>query len=84
MPSTPSMLSFATAERRRRAACVVEDLTAVLALAGVDSISLEVDWEYGRRTGEYLVDLGTARPSDLLRLLDLLRKGLRCERPPGP
>ncbi|MER7765677.1 hypothetical protein [Kitasatospora sp. NPDC096140] len=75
-----SMLSRATAEQRRQAACVVEDLVSVLALGGVTLSSIEVDWEYGRITGNYLVDLGSARPLDLLRMLDLLRKGLRYER----
>ncbi|WP_030062011.1 hypothetical protein [Streptomyces novaecaesareae] len=75
-----SMLSRATAEQRRQAASVLDDLTTVLALAGAKLPSLEVDWEYGRRTGNYLIDLGPARPLDLLRIVDLLRKGLRYER----
>ncbi|MFJ9458397.1 hypothetical protein ACIRST_25325 [Kitasatospora sp. NPDC101447] len=75
-----SMLSRATAEQRRQAASLLDDLTTVLALGGVTLPSIEVDWEYGRITGNYLVDLGSARPLDLLRLLDLLRKGLRYER----
>ncbi|WP_030244675.1 hypothetical protein [Streptomyces sp. NRRL S-350] len=75
-----SILSRVTAEQRRQAACVVEDLTSVLALGGTKLPCVEVDWEYGRLTGDYLVDLGTARPLDLLRIVDLLRKGLRYER----
>ncbi|MEU8925797.1 hypothetical protein AB0D10_33520 [Kitasatospora sp. NPDC048545] len=75
-----SILSRATAEQRRQAASVVEDLLSVLALGGVKLPSIAVDWEYGRGTGNYLVDLGSARPLELLRLLDLLRKGLRYER----
>ncbi|MEU9043017.1 MULTISPECIES: hypothetical protein [unclassified Kitasatospora] len=75
-----SALSRATAEQRRQAAAVLDDLTTVLALGGVKWPSIEVDWEYGRLTGTYLIDLGVARPLDLLRLLDLLRKGLRYER----
>ncbi|MFF7994979.1 hypothetical protein ACFZDG_35055 [Kitasatospora xanthocidica] len=75
-----SILSRVTAEQRRRAASVVEDLVSVLALGGVKLPSVSVDWEYGRRTGDYLVQLGSARPLDLLRIVDLLRKGLRYER----
>ncbi|MFD8757091.1 hypothetical protein ACFV0O_39870 [Kitasatospora sp. NPDC059577] len=76
----PSPLSRATAEQRRQAAGVLDDLTAVLALGGVTLPSVEVDWHYGRLTGSYLIDLGRARPLDLLRIVDLLRKGLRHER----
>ncbi|MEV7774611.1 hypothetical protein [Kitasatospora sp. NPDC086791] len=76
----PSPLSRATAEQRRQAASVLDDLTTVLALGGVKLPSVEVDWEYGRLTGNYLIDLGPARPLDLLRVVDLLRKGLRYER----
>ncbi|MFJ2193886.1 hypothetical protein ACIOJE_39060 [Kitasatospora sp. NPDC087861] len=75
-----SMFSRATAEQRREVASVVEDFVAVPALGGVKLPSVEVDWEHGRRTGCYLVSLGCARPSVLLRIVDLLRKGLRYER----
>ncbi|MFD8751061.1 hypothetical protein ACFV0O_08765 [Kitasatospora sp. NPDC059577] len=75
-----SVLSRVTAEQRRRVASVVEDLVSVLALGGVKLPSVAVDWEYGSRTGNYLVDLGSARPLELLRIVDLLRKGLRYER----
>ncbi|MFJ1935231.1 hypothetical protein ACIOGZ_21585 [Kitasatospora sp. NPDC088160] len=69
-----------TADQRRQAADVLDDLTAVLALGGVKLPSVEVDWEHGRRTGCYLIGLGCARPFALLRVVDLLRKGLRYER----
>ncbi|MER7583858.1 hypothetical protein [Kitasatospora sp. NPDC097691] len=75
-----SVLSRVTAEQRRQAASIVEDLVSVMALGGVTLPSIAVDWEFGRRTGTYLVDLGSARPLELLRVLDLLRKGLRYER----
>ncbi|MFJ1935328.1 MULTISPECIES: hypothetical protein [unclassified Kitasatospora] len=75
-----SMLSRATADQRRQAADVLDDLTTVLALSGVTLPSIEVDWEHGRRTGCYLISLGCARPFELLRVVDLLRKGLRYER----
>ncbi|MFJ2810281.1 hypothetical protein [Kitasatospora sp. NPDC087271] len=75
-----SMLSRVTADQRRQAADVLDDLTAVLALSGVTLPSIEVDWEHGRRTGCYLISLGCARPFELLRVVDLLRKGLRYER----
>ncbi|GAB7188779.1 hypothetical protein ATKI12_8610 [Kitasatospora sp. Ki12] len=75
-----STLSRATAEQRRQAAAVLDDLTTVLTLGGVKLPSIEVDWEYGRLTGNFLIDLGPARPVDLLRVVDLLRKGLRYER----
>ncbi|MEU9048651.1 MULTISPECIES: hypothetical protein [unclassified Kitasatospora] len=76
----PSPLARVTAEQRRQVASVVEDLVSVLALGGVKLPSIAVDWEYGRRTGNYLVRLGSAGPLVLLRILDLLRKGLRYER----
>ncbi|MDH6705882.1 MULTISPECIES: hypothetical protein [unclassified Kitasatospora] len=75
-----SILNRATADQRRDAADVVDDLTTVLALGGVKLPSVEVDWEHGRMTGCYLISLGSARPSELLRVVDLLRKGLRYER----
>ncbi|MFJ2864407.1 hypothetical protein [Kitasatospora sp. NPDC087314] len=74
-----SILSRATAEQRRQAAAVLDDLTTVLALGGVRLPTLEVDWDTGRMTCSYLLRL-TARPVDLLRIVDLLRKGLRYER----
>ncbi|MFG2914818.1 hypothetical protein ACGF0D_18260 [Kitasatospora sp. NPDC048298] len=74
-----STLSRATAEQRRQAADVLDDLTTVLDLGGVRLPTLEVDWEGGRLTCSYLLRL-TARPLDLVRLVDLLRKGLRYER----
>lgn len=74
-----STLSRATAEQRRKAADVLDDLTTVLALGGVHLPTLEVDWDTGRLTCSYLLHL-TARPLDLLRMVDLLRKGLRYER----
>ncbi|MFD7832535.1 hypothetical protein [Kitasatospora sp. NPDC059803] len=75
-----SALNRATVDQRRQAADVLDDLTTVLALAGVKLPSVDVDWEHGRRTGCYLIGLGCARPSELLRVVDLLRKGLRYER----
>ncbi|MFJ2577406.1 hypothetical protein [Kitasatospora aureofaciens] len=75
-----AILNRATAEQRREAASVVDDLTTVLALGGAKLPSLEVDWEYGRHTGCYLINLGSARASEVLRIVDLLRKGLRYER----
>ncbi|MFF4815626.1 hypothetical protein ACFY2K_13685 [Kitasatospora sp. NPDC001309] len=72
-------LSRVTAEQRRQAAAVLDDLTTVLALGRVHLPTLEVDWDTGQMTCEYLLHL-TARPLDLLRIVDLLRKGLRYER----
>ncbi|MER7849803.1 hypothetical protein ABTZ03_38380 [Kitasatospora sp. NPDC096077] len=72
-------LSRITAEQRRQAAAVLDDLTTVLALGRVQLPTLEVDWDTGRQSCEYLLHL-TARPLDLLRIVDLLRKGLRYER----
>ncbi|MFJ6622049.1 hypothetical protein ACIQOW_31280 [Kitasatospora sp. NPDC091335] len=74
-----STLSRATAEQRRQAADVLDDLATVLALGGVRPPTLEVDWHSGRLTCGYLLRL-TARPADLVRVVDLLRKGLRHER----
>ncbi|MGW2254581.1 hypothetical protein ACWCXH_30975 [Kitasatospora sp. NPDC001660] len=75
-----SVLSRATAEQRREAALVVDDLAAVLALGGAKLPSLDVDWDYGRRTGCYLISLGAARIDDVVRIVELLRKGLHYER----
>ncbi|MGW2372131.1 hypothetical protein [Kitasatospora sp. NPDC001683] len=69
-----------TADQRRDVASVVEDLISVLALGGVKLPSIEIDWEHGRLTGCYLVQLGSARTLELRRVVDLLRKGLRYER----
>ncbi|MFE2721161.1 hypothetical protein [Kitasatospora sp. NPDC059327] len=74
------ILNRATAEQRREAALAVEDLIAVLALADARLPSVEVDWDYGRLTGAYLISLGSARTAQILRITDLLRKGLRHER----
>ncbi|MER7754452.1 hypothetical protein [Kitasatospora sp. NPDC097643] len=74
------MLNRATAEQRRQAASVVDDLTTVLALGGVKLPSLEVDWAYGKLTGCFLISLGSAPVTVVLRIVDLLRKGLRYER----
>ncbi|MGW2253345.1 hypothetical protein ACWCXH_24565 [Kitasatospora sp. NPDC001660] len=75
-----SMLNRATAEQRREAAGVADDLAAVLALGGAKLPSLEVDWDFGRRTGCYLISLGAARTAEVLRIVELLRKGLHYER----
>ncbi|MBP0452967.1 MULTISPECIES: hypothetical protein [unclassified Kitasatospora] len=77
------ILDRATAEQRREAALAVEDLIAVLALADAKLPSVEVDWEYGRLTGAYLINLGSARTAQILRITDLLRRGLRHERVAG-
>ncbi|MFD7906381.1 hypothetical protein ACFV4G_29585 [Kitasatospora sp. NPDC059747] len=73
------ILDRATAEQRREAALVADDLAAVLALAGAKLPSLEVDWDFGRRTGCYLISLGAARTAEVLRIVELLRKGLHYE-----
>ncbi|MFC5664525.1 hypothetical protein ACFP3U_16215 [Kitasatospora misakiensis] len=75
-----AVLDRAIAEQRREAAYAVEDLLAVLALAGANLPSVGVDWEYGRRTGCYLIDLGSARAAQIVRITDLLRAGLCHER----
>ncbi|MFJ2779365.1 hypothetical protein [Kitasatospora sp. NPDC087315] len=75
-----TMLNRATAEYRREAAVAVEDLVAVLALGDAKLPSVEVDWDYGRLTGAYLINLGSARTAQIVRIADLLRKGLRYER----
>ncbi|MEE1781743.1 hypothetical protein PUR71_02170 [Streptomyces sp. SP17BM10] len=75
-----SALSRATADQRREAALVADDLAAVLALRGVELPSLEVDWDFGRRTGCYLISLGAARACEVERIVELLRKGLHFER----
>ncbi|MFB7473567.1 hypothetical protein [Kitasatospora sp. NPDC056184] len=79
-----AILNRATADQRRAAAYAVEDLTAVLALADAKLPSLEVDWDFGRRTGCYLISLGAARTEQIERIIDLLRKGLRHEQAQQP
>ncbi|MGW4891812.1 hypothetical protein ACWEQL_06035 [Kitasatospora sp. NPDC004240] len=75
-----SILTRATADQRRAAAEAFDDLLAVLALAGIVLPSAAVDWRAGRLTGAVLIELGAARPDVVLRLVDLLRKGLLHER----
>ncbi|MEV7026864.1 hypothetical protein [Kitasatospora sp. NPDC093558] len=74
------MLNRATADQRREAALVADDLAAVLALGDAKLPSLEVDWDFGRRTGCYLICLGAARIDEVERIVELLRKGLHFER----
>ncbi|MFJ3789604.1 hypothetical protein [Kitasatospora sp. NPDC090091] len=74
-----SVLTRVTEEQRRAAAYALEDLLAVLVLAGADLPNAEIDWHYGRMTGSYLIDLGCASPDRIARITDLLRKGLRFE-----
>ncbi|MCG6495531.1 hypothetical protein [Kitasatospora sp. A2-31] len=74
-----SVLTRVTEEQRREAAYALEDLVAVLALAGADLPNAEIDWRHGRMTGSYLIDLGCATPERVTRITDLLRKGLRSE-----
>ncbi|WP_380283687.1 hypothetical protein [Kitasatospora purpeofusca] len=78
------ILNQATADQRRAAAYAIEDLTAVLTLADTKLPSLEVDWDFGRRTGCYLISLGAARTEQIERITDLLRKGLRHEQAQRP
>ncbi|MFF1906072.1 hypothetical protein [Kitasatospora sp. NPDC058218] len=75
-----SSLTRATVEQRRAAADALDDLRAVLALGGVALPSVGIDWQAGRATGDYRIDLGAVRPDVIVRLVELLRKGLRHER----
>ncbi|MGW6913873.1 hypothetical protein ACWGB8_08640 [Kitasatospora sp. NPDC054939] len=75
-----SVLARLTAPQRRAAADALDDLLAVLALAGITLPSAGIDWRAGRLTGAFLIELGAARPEIVLRIVDLLRKGLLHER----
>ncbi|WP_035845680.1 hypothetical protein [Kitasatospora azatica] len=81
MPTTPLARQLAYA--RREAADALDDLTAVLALAGVQLPSVGVDWRSGQVTGRFLIDLGAARPETVAKLTAVLRRGVAVtSRPP--
>ncbi|MFJ2191332.1 hypothetical protein ACIOJE_25930 [Kitasatospora sp. NPDC087861] len=69
----------ATADQRRAAADAFDDLVAVLALGGITLPSAGVDWRAGRLTGSFLIELGATTPEMIVRLVELLRSGLRQE-----
>ncbi|GAA1229779.1 hypothetical protein GCM10009665_20260 [Kitasatospora nipponensis] len=75
----PSPLAHHLDQARREAADALDDLTAVLALAGVPLPSVGVDWTHGRATGRFLIDLGAAGPDVVVKLTGVLRKGVGCD-----
>ncbi|WP_369184909.1 hypothetical protein [Streptomyces sp. Y1] len=72
------MIDKITAEDRRIAADILDDLQAVLHAADVKLPSLGIDWRSAKATGVILIDLGAARPEIIERLVVVLR---RCMRP---
>ncbi|KJS63787.1 hypothetical protein [Streptomyces rubellomurinus] len=72
------MIDKITAEDRRIAAEILDDLQAVLYAAEVNLPSLGIDWRSAKATGVILIDLGAARPEIIERLVVVLR---RCMRP---
>ncbi|MFC5666390.1 hypothetical protein ACFP3U_25915 [Kitasatospora misakiensis] len=73
-----SMLSRATEEYRREAAEVFDDLQAVLSVVDIKLPSLTVDWQSAYTTGAVLIDLGAAPPSEIIKLVEALRRGARA------
>ncbi|MFD5434148.1 hypothetical protein ACFWJ4_18580 [Kitasatospora sp. NPDC127067] len=78
-----SMIGKITAEDRRTAADVLDDLQAVLNAADVKLPSLGIDWRSAKATGVVLIDLGAARPDVIERLVVVLRRGMRPSPPPA-
>ncbi|MFD8751963.1 hypothetical protein ACFV0O_13425 [Kitasatospora sp. NPDC059577] len=72
-----SMIDKTTAEDRRAAADILDDLQAVLSAAAVELPSLGIDWRSATSTGVILIDLGAARPDVIERLVVVLRRGKR-------
>ncbi|MEV8327232.1 hypothetical protein [Kitasatospora sp. NPDC056731] len=72
-----SMIDKITAEDRRTAADILDDLQAVLHAAEVKLPSLGIDWLSAKATGVILIDLGAARPDVIERLVVVLRRGMR-------
>lgn len=57
---------------------VFDDLRSVLAATSVTLPSLAVDRVSVRTTGVVLIELGAAAPSEVAKLVDVLRKGARA------
>lgn len=72
-----SMIDRIMAEDRRNAADILDDLQAVLHAAEVKLPSLGIDWRLVKDTGVVLIDLGSARPDVIERLVVVLRRGMR-------
>ncbi|GAA1959202.1 hypothetical protein [Kitasatospora viridis] len=72
----PTPLSRHLADAKSHAADVLDDLLALLHLAGIPLPSVGVDWQSGQATGVFLIDLGAARPDVVERLVTVLRVGL--------
>ncbi|MGW2541681.1 hypothetical protein ACWC5I_12600 [Kitasatospora sp. NPDC001574] len=78
-----SMLRRITAEDRSEAAEALGDLTATLAAAGTALPSTGIDWNCASVTGVVLIDLGAAPTSVVLKLVDVIRDGVRARREQG-
>ncbi|MER7845983.1 hypothetical protein ABTZ03_18755 [Kitasatospora sp. NPDC096077] len=72
-----SRIDKITAEDRRNAADILDDLQTVLHAAEVKLPSLGIDWRLVKDTGVILIDLGAARPDVIERLVLILRRGMR-------
>ncbi|MEV6977667.1 hypothetical protein [Kitasatospora sp. NPDC093806] len=74
------MLRKITAEDRREAAETLDDLKATLAAAGTALPSTGIDWHCASVTGVVLIDLGAAPTSVVIKLVDVIRDGVRARR----
>jgi hypothetical protein len=72
-----SMIDKITAEDRRTAADILDDLQAVRNAASITLPSLGIDWRSAKATGVILIDLGAARPDVIEQLVVVLRRGMR-------
>ncbi|MFJ9697942.1 hypothetical protein [Kitasatospora sp. NPDC101183] len=75
-----SALRRLTARDRRKTADAYDDLLSTLAAADVKLPSVTVDWQSAAATGVALIDLGAARPDVVVRLVDVIRDGVRARR----
>ncbi|WP_327679615.1 hypothetical protein [Kitasatospora sp. NBC_00458] len=75
-----SRLRNITADDRREAAEALGDLKATLAAAGTALPSTGIDWNCASVTGVVLIDLGAAPTSVVLKLVDVIRDGVRARR----
>ncbi|MFD0276997.1 hypothetical protein ACFVHB_24250 [Kitasatospora sp. NPDC127111] len=74
------MLRRITADDRSEAASVLDDLKVALAAAGTELPSIGIDWNCASATGVVLIDLGAAPTSVVVKLIDVIRDGVRARR----
>ncbi|MDH6116411.1 hypothetical protein ABH930_000810 [Kitasatospora sp. GAS204A] len=73
---SPSPLARELRVARQEAADALDDFLATLTLAGVLLPSVGVNWRMGEVTGCFLIDLGAARPDVVVKLTNVMRKGI--------